>query len=124
MGKNFWFDLKDQVIVITGGAGLLGKEHAIAINKCEGVPIIADLDLNQAQKVAQEIGGNAVAVQLDVTNEKSINDLLNSLLKKYPRVHALINNAAIDPKVSDKGLANSRFENIDLDLLQKDLNVN
>ena len=124
MGKNFWFDLKDQVIVITGGAGLLGKEHAKAIKKCDGIPIIADLNLNQAQKVAQEIGGNAVAVQLDVTNEKSINDLLNSLLKKYPRVHALINNAALDPKVSDKGLANSRFENIDLELLQKDLNVN
>jgi len=124
MRNDFWFDLKDQVIVITGGAGLLGKEHAKAINKCEGIPIIADLDINQAQKVAQEIGGKAKAAQLDVTNEKSINDLLNSLLKAYPRVHALINNAAIDPKVNAKGLANSRFENIDLDLLQKDLNVN
>ena len=33
MRNDFWFDLKDQVIVITGGAGLLGKEHAKAINK-------------------------------------------------------------------------------------------
>jgi len=124
MHKDFWFDLKDQVIVITGGAGLLGKEHAKAIIKCEGIPVIADLDLENAQKVAKEIGGNADAYQLDVTNENSIKELLNTLLKKYSKVHALINNAAIDPKVDNQGLASSRFENIDLDNLKKDLDVN
>lgn len=124
MHKDFWFDLKDQVIVITGGAGLLGKEHAKAIIKCDGIPIIADLNLENAQKVAKEIGGNADAYQLDVTNENSIKELLNTLLKKYSKVHALINNAAIDPKVDNQGLASSRFENIDLDNLKKDLDVN
>ena len=124
MHKDFWFDLKDQVIVITGGAGLLGKEHAKAIIKCDGIPIIADLNLENAQKVAKEIGGNADAYQLDVTNENSIKALLNTLLKKYSKVHALINNAAIDPKVDNQGLASSRFENIDLDNLKKDLDVN
>jgi len=124
MHKDFWFDLKDQVIVITGGAGLLGKEHAKAIIKCDGIPIIADLNLENAQKVAKEIGGNAHAYQLDVTNENSIKALLNTLLKKYSKVHALINNAAIDPKVDNQGLVSSRFENIDLDNLKKDLDVN
>lgn len=124
MHKDFWFDLKDQVIVITGGAGLLGKEHAKAIIKCDGIPIIADLNLENAQKVAKEIGGNADAYQLDVTNENSIKALLNTLLKKYSKVHALINNAAIDPKVDNQGLVSSRFENIDLDNLKKDLDVN
>ena len=124
MHKDFWFDLKDQVIVITGGAGLLGKEHAKAIINCDGIPIIADLNLENAQKVAKEIGGNADAFQLDVTNENSIKELLNTLLKKYSKVHALINNAAIDPKVDNQGLASSRFENIDLDNLKKDLDVN
>ncbi len=124
MSNDFWFNLKDQVVVITGGAGLLGREHAKAIKKCEGVPIIADLDLENARAVAKNIGGKAEAFQLDVTNEDSINKLLNDLVVKYSRVDALINNAAIDPKVNDKGLANSRFENMSLDLLQKDLNVN
>ena len=124
MHKDFWFDLKDQVIVITGGAGLLGKEHAKAIIKCDGIPIIADLNLENAQKVAKEIGRNADAYQLDVTNENSIKELLNTLLKKYSKVHALINNAAIDPKVDNQGLVSSRFENIDLDNLKKDLDVN
>jgi NAD(P)-dependent dehydrogenase (short-subunit alcohol dehydrogenase family) len=124
MKKDFWFDLKDQVVVITGGAGLLGKEHAKAIIKCEGIPIIADLNLDNAHKVAQEIGGKAEAFKLDVTNEESINELLNSLLKKYSRIDALINNAALDPKVGDKGIADSRFESVNLEFLQNDLNVN
>ena len=70
-------------VLITGGAGLLGKEHAKAIIKCDGIPIIADLNLENAQKVAKEISGNADAYQLDVTNENSIKELLNTLLKKY-----------------------------------------
>jgi len=124
MTKDFWFDLKNQVVVITGGAGLLGKEHAKAIVKCQGIPIIADLNLENAKKVAEEIGGGAEAFQLDVTNEDSINILLDYLIQKYSKIHALINNAAIDPKVNDKGLSNSRFENMTLKLLQNELNVN
>ncbi|NBO79481.1 MAG: SDR family NAD(P)-dependent oxidoreductase, partial [Actinobacteria bacterium] len=79
MSRDFWFDLKDQVVVITGGAGLLGKEHAKAIIKCDGIPIIADLNLENAKKVATEVGSNAEAFQLDVTKENSINELLDSL---------------------------------------------
>ena len=124
MKKDFWFDLKDQVIVITGGAGLLGKEHAKAIKRCEGIPIIADLNLEKARKVATEIGGKAEAYELDVTNEISIQNLLNNLLQKYSRVDALINNAALDPKVGNQGLTNTRFEAINLEMLQNDLNVN
>ena len=124
MSRDFWFDLKDQVVVITGGAGLLGKEHAKAIIKCDGIPIIADLNLEIAKKVATEVGSNAEAFQLDVTKENSINELLDSLLKKYSRIDALINNAALDPKVGNKGIANSRFENVSLEYLQNDLNVN
>ena len=115
MKKDFWFDLKDQVIVITGGAGLLGKEHAKAIKRCEGIPIIADLNLEKARKVATEIGGKAEAYELDVTNEISIQNLLNNLIQKYSRVDALINNAALDPKVGNQGLTNTRFEAINLE---------
>jgi NAD(P)-dependent dehydrogenase (short-subunit alcohol dehydrogenase family) len=124
MSRDFWFDLKDQVVVITGGAGLLGKEHAKTIIKCDGIPIIADLNFDNAKKVAKEVGGKADAFELDVTNEMSIIELLNHLSKKYSRIDALINNAALDPKVGDKGIANTRFENVNLESLQNDLDVN
>ena len=37
-------NLKDKVIVITGGAGILGFEFAKSISKYNGIPIILDID--------------------------------------------------------------------------------
>ncbi len=124
MKSEFWFDLTDQVVVITGGAGLLGKEHAKAILKCDGIPIIADSDYENAVKVASELGGLAKAFPIDVTNEDSIIKLLQTLKKEYKQISALINNAAIDPKVGTSGLLSSRLEDITLSSIQNDLNVN
>jgi NAD(P)-dependent dehydrogenase (short-subunit alcohol dehydrogenase family) len=122
--KNYWFDLEDKVVVITGGAGLLGYEHGQAISHCGGVAVIADLNLNEAANVAKRIGNNAIGVKLDVTNQDSIDELLANLKEKYGRVDSLINNAAINPVVSEKGLDKSRFEDVTLSGLQKELDVN
>ena len=122
--KNYWFDLENKVVVITGGAGLLGLEHGEAINHCGGVAIIADLDLKAAENVAHKIGGKSVGYHLDVTNQESIDNLLKYLVNKYEKVDSLINNAAINPAVSDKGLDKTRFEDVTLLNLQKELDVN
>ena len=110
--KNYWFDLEDKVVVITGGAGLLGYEHGQAISHCGGIAVIADLNLTEAENVAKKIGKNALGVKLDVTNQVSIDELLVSLKDKYGSVDSLINNAAINPIVSYKGLDKSRFEDV------------
>ena len=121
--KNYWFDLEGKVVVITGGAGLLGFQHGEAINHCGGIAVIADLNIADAENVAKKIGNNAVGMQLDVTKQDSIDALLSNLLKKYGRVDSLINNAAINPAVSDKGLDSSRFEDVTFNDLQRELNV-
>ena len=122
--KNYWFDLEDKVVVITGGAGLLGYEHGQAISHCGGIAVIADLNLSDAENVAKKIEKNAIGVKLDVTNQDSIDELLTKLKDKYGRVDSLINNAAINPIVSEKGLDKSRFEDVTLSGLQKELDVN
>ncbi|MFM1986163.1 MAG: hypothetical protein RIS18_380 [Actinomycetota bacterium] len=122
--KNYWFDLQGKVVVITGGAGLLGFQHGEAINHCGGVAVIADLKLQDAEAVAKKIGGNAIGLELDVTNQNSIDNLLRTLVDKFGHVDSLINNAAINPAVSDKGLDSSRFEDVTFSDLQRELNVN
>ncbi len=122
--KNYWFDLEGKVVVITGGAGLLGFQHGEAINHCGGIAVIADLNSTDAENVAKKIGNNAIGMQLDVTKQESIDALLSNLVKKYGRVDSLINNAAINPAVSDKGLDSSRFEDVTFNDLQRELNVN
>ncbi len=124
------FSLKGKVAVVTGGAGLLGKMHAEAIVEAGGTAVIADLNLQAAQDSAAEIarkcGGQAVGVQLDVTDQESIRALLAFVLDHYSRVDILINNAANNPKMEKTGHHQtewSRFENFSTEAWERDLAV-
>ena len=101
------FDLKNKVVVITGGAGLLGKMHAKAVKEAGGTVILTD--------VVKAPG----ICYMDITNKKSIENFIDSL----DRVDVLINNAALNPTMSTKDETN-RFEDFDLDKWNKSLEVN
>lgn len=123
------FMLKSRIIVITGGAGLLGLMHARAIMQAGGTPVL--LDINEAlleEKVCnlkKEVKGDVLGLVCDITDKASIESCLISILKKYNKVDGLVNNAANDPKVSyslaDKHL--TRFENITLEFWEKDIKI-
>ncbi|MBL79167.1 MAG: oxidoreductase [Nitrosomonadaceae bacterium] len=123
------FDLSNRVAVITGGAGLLGKEHASIIAEAGGIPILADVKEEEAKKKAQEISKKfkvpALGVSADITNKTKVEQLLKKLIKKFQRVDILINNAANDPKVDRKNQHSnwSRLENFSLEMWEKDLAV-
>jgi NAD(P)-dependent dehydrogenase (short-subunit alcohol dehydrogenase family) len=101
------FNLKNKVVVITGGAGLLGKMHAEAVREAGGSPILTD------------VVEDSDCYYMDVTDKNSIEDFVNSLEK----VDVLINNAALNPKMSTKDETN-RFEDFDLEKWNKSLQVN
>jgi NAD(P)-dependent dehydrogenase (short-subunit alcohol dehydrogenase family) len=121
------FDLAGRVVLITGGAGLLGAEHALAIAEAGGVPVIADVRAAEAERVAHETrersGGKASAVELDVTSRASCEAALASVLAQHGRLDGLVNNAALNPKVEGAGLGASRFENYSLELWNRELSV-
>ena len=121
------FDLSNRVMLITGGSGLLGVEHAKAIADAGGTPILADLRVEAAQDcaagIAREYGVPASAVELDVTSSASSQAALRVVLDRHGRLDGLINNAAHNPKVEGKGLSASRFENFALEDWSRDLAV-
>jgi len=123
------FDLSGRVAVITGGGGLLGKEHATVIAEAKGIPILADVRGKEAKKAAQEISEKfqvpALGVGVDITQKKEVGQLLEKLIEKFQRVDILINNAANDPKVVGENQKTnwSRFENFPLDIWEQDLVV-
>lgn len=49
------FSLSGKVIVITGAAGLLGRNHALAVAAAGGTPVLLDIDTNRLQMVAHEV---------------------------------------------------------------------
>jgi len=121
------FDLSGRVILITGGCGLLGVEHAKAIADAGGTPVIADLRVDaasdSASSIAREYSVPASAVELDVTSSASSQAALQAVLQQHGRLDGLVNNAAHNPKVEGKGLAATRFENFSLDDWSRDLAV-
>lgn len=89
--------LANNVVVVSGGAGLIGKEFCHAIAKNGGIAIVADINMTNAQNVALEINsefpGKAEACEMDISSKDSIQKLINYLVGKYGHVHSLVNNA-------------------------------
>jgi len=121
------FDLAGRVVLITGGAGLLGVEHAAAIAEAGGIPVIADLRAADAEQVARAIsdryGSVCSSIELDVTSRASCDAGLAKVLDLHGRLDGLVNNAALNPKVEGAGLAATRFENYSLELWNRELSV-
>lgn len=87
-------DPKDKVIIVTGGASGIGRSIARRFAQ-EGARavVVADLHLDPAQAVADEIGG--LAVHCDVAREADIQALVAATRERYGRVDAYISNAGI-----------------------------
>lgn len=89
--------LAGKTVVVTGGAGLLGREFCSAIAGSGGRPIVADINLTAANAVAEEINAchpqGALAVGLDITSKSSITDAFASVLAQVGTVDAVVNNA-------------------------------
>ena len=90
--------LKNRVVVITGGAGLIGQEFVKAIIEENGIAIIADINKELGKEVKETLSKelktkNIDFVQLDITSKESLNKCIEYLDSKYRRIDALVNNA-------------------------------
>lgn len=89
--------LNNQVVVITGGAGLIGRQFSAVVAEQGGIAVIADRDVAAATRVAEEIaakhGWRAEAEVLDITDKVSVTRLIESLHRRHGRIDAVINNA-------------------------------
>jgi len=123
------FRLDNKVVIITGGAGLLGSEYSKAIAEAGGVSVIADINTEGAREVAKklqgETGGQALAVTVDVGNKTSVKAMVRIVLKKFGRIDGLVNNAALDPKFDKKHADKhtNSFEDFPLPLWKKSLEI-
>lgn len=90
--------LKNKVVVITGGAGLIGKEFVKAVVENQGIAIIADINEELGLKVKEDLSKelnsiNIDFIRLDITSKSSLNNCIDFLNDKYQKIDALVNNA-------------------------------
>lgn len=98
MSNNNPCDLNNAVVVITGGAGLLGQTFVRAVVQQGGRPVVADIRLGAAEQVAaqinDELGAERVsAVEIDITSKSSLQRAISHLQARYGQIDALVNNA-------------------------------
>lgn len=122
------FDLSGRVAIITGGAGLLGEQHARVIAGAGGIPILMDLDGDRsavlARGIAEEFGVPASGAEANIVCRPDIERVLRGALSAHGRVDILINNATNNPKVQESGPLNfSRFEHFPIEQWTGDISV-
>jgi len=125
------FNLDGRAAIVTGGAGLLGKEFAKTLAEAGASVVVADIDGESAEAVAASLrdsGFQAMSFPLDVTRAASTRDLVAETLSRFGRLDILVNSAALDPKFDadalTKGITPGKFEDYPLDQWNAALNVN
>ncbi len=90
--------LQNKVCIVTGAASGIGKEIALTFAREGAVVVIADLNQEAAQGVADLVaksGGRAMAVAMDVTDEDRVNAAIAEVIGSYGRVDVLVSNAGV-----------------------------
>lgn len=89
----FNIDLTGRVAVVTGGSGVLCSRFVRALTACGAKVAILNRTLENGQKLADEIGQNAMAISADVLSRVSLEKARDTIEHKWGRVSLLINGA-------------------------------
>lgn len=124
------FDLSGKTAIITGAAGLLGKQFCLALAQAGANIVMADLEKklvveNEAEFL--KMGFNALAVEVDVSDPDSTKAMVERALTVFGSVDVLVNSAALDPKFDSTNAASqdaNAFETYSLDAWRQALDVN
>lgn len=124
------FSLKDKTALITGGGGFLGYQHAVSLLESGANIVLSDISIDNlkfaTQNLKKKFPKNKVfKIKTDVTSIDSVKDTQKILYEKDIFIDILVNNAAIDPKVSDQlNLeSSSRLENFEINEWNKQISV-
>ena len=89
--------LQGKVVAITGGARGIGRATAAALVRRGARVAIGDLDRELAERTAAELGGETLALELDVTRRDSFAGFLDQVEERLGSLDVLVNNAGIMP---------------------------
>ena len=108
------FSLKGKVIIITGGAGFLGTQYARALTGAGAKVVLWDM---------KKVPGVDL---VDITDELAVQAAVKKIMKKYGRIDALVNNAAMNPAVGSPESQTQfvPYEKYPIDLWKQELMVN
>lgn len=113
-------DLKDKVVVVTGGGRGLGRAYAVGLAREGARVVVADI-ADAAETVAEieDFGGTVLSLRVDITDQAALTDMVERVVERFGTIDVLVNNAAY---FRDAGAGS--FEEVDLAELDRCLEVN
>lgn len=105
--------LSGKVAIVTGAASGMGKAIAELYAQEGAKVVISDMNLDGAKHVAENIQGESIAIQTDVTSEEALQQLFDETVKTFGHVDILVNNAGIMDGMEPVGeISNERWEKV------------
>ncbi len=111
------YDLKGRTALVTGAGGLLGRQHVAALTEAGARVVVTGIAVKHTDAAIAAIkeavpSADLLAAALDVTSQESVRATYEELSGRGISVDILVNNAAIDPKVTSSPgvMHSSRFE--------------
>jgi len=95
MNTSSLFDLKGKTAIVTGGGNGIGKASCKMLAAFGANVVVSDYKLDLAEAVVNEIkkdGGNATAIDCDVTKDEALLNLVNKTMEAYGQINILVNN--------------------------------
>jgi len=119
------FDLSNKVIILTGSGGLLGSKYAEGLSQVKANVVLADKNISKIKKMQKSLnekyGVDSLALKVELTDKKSVNNLVKQVLKKYSRIDGLVNNAMYPEGPKERSF---QFEKFPLKLWNDVIDVN
>jgi NAD(P)-dependent dehydrogenase (short-subunit alcohol dehydrogenase family) len=126
MVNHSLFDLDGRAVVITGAGGLLGQEHALAVGRAGGVPVLLELSSDALARATRRLdaeGFSHLALEVDLTDEDQILTAANEVGRRFGSTWGLVNNVASNPPMGEAAQGTDRLQAFPLDQWEHDIRL-
>ncbi|RPJ96830.1 SDR family oxidoreductase [Rummeliibacillus sp. TYF005] len=128
MSENYFekFSLKGKKAIVTGGAGILGRHFCKGLADAGADVAVVDINIEEAKKIAEvlaeETNNKVKAFYCDLTDEKSVEQMVKDVIEEFGEINILHNNAA--GKSSDLNAFFEKFEEYSLEQWKEIMSTN
>jgi 3-oxoacyl-[acyl-carrier protein] reductase len=111
--------IRGKVAVVTGAGGGIGEAYARGLAAAGARVVVAEIDKDKGERVAREIGADALAIDVDVASPESTRAMAERAAARFGGIDFLVNNAALFG-----GMKLAPYIDVDWDYYTRFMNIN